>query len=159
MQNRSEGTQVPKKKNCSRNLQLQSLVFIKSMILLKSQGVKTNRGKFEDFLGIEKIWWSINSWNPNRSTVQVPKKFPPRQKEWDQLKEQVASNFQKTKEGAFSLNLNIRNSKMPTPRVKDERQSCFFSFTLLFSGFWTKILNSLPCRGADLRKYSNNVQR
>lgn len=55
MQNRSEGTQVPKKKNCSRNLQLQSLVFIKSMILLKSQGVKTNRGKFEDFLGIEKI--------------------------------------------------------------------------------------------------------
>ena len=76
---------------------MQSLVFIKSVISLKGQGVKTNAGKFEDFLDMETLERTDSGWKPNRSTVQVPKKVPLRQKEPDQLKEQVARSLQKNK--------------------------------------------------------------
>lgn len=51
---------------------------------------------------------------------------------------------------------------MSTSNLKGPRHYCFISFTLFCfnrrPGYWTKILNSPLCRGADSRKISIKVQ-
>lgn len=136
MQNRGEGRQsIAKEKICSSNLQMQSLVLIKSMILLNGQGVKANTGKYEDFLGIEKLWRTDSSWKPNRSTVQVPKNVPLRQKERDKLKEQVANNLQKNKGRCFFL--KFKCMKKQNVYSKSKRSKAFL-FHFLYSIFLNK---------------------
>lgn len=81
---------------------MQSLVYIKSVILLKGLGIKTNTEKFEDFLGIEKFSISAKTQQLHNSG----KKVPLRQKEPDQLKERVASSLQNNRRWCFFFKFN-----------------------------------------------------